>query len=121
MKVNPSKKKDKGKDHFSKQGKRGNNKKGSWFQYGNKKLCSYCGKSGHQIEKCWTLYPHLCPKQNQKYVKVLARRQAIALDEVNDLAKIFEKEYFLMVGHGKVIYEDIKEWFVDSGSCHHMT
>jgi hypothetical protein len=61
---NPSKKKAKGKDHFSKQRKRGNDKKGSWFQDGNKTLCSYCGKSGHQIEKCWTLYPHLCPKQN---------------------------------------------------------
>jgi hypothetical protein len=26
-----------------------------------------------------------------------------------------------MDGLGKVIYEDIKEWFVDSGSSFHMT
>jgi hypothetical protein len=32
---NPSKKKAKGKGHFSKQRKRGNDKKGSWFQDGN--------------------------------------------------------------------------------------
>ena len=48
VQVNPSKKKVKGKDHFSKQRKRGNDKKGSW----NKTLCSYCGKSGYHIEKC---------------------------------------------------------------------
>jgi hypothetical protein len=118
---NPSKKKAKGKDHFSKKRKRGNDKKGSWFQDGNKTLCSYCGKSGHQIEKCWTLYPHLCLKQNRKYVKALARRQATTPDEVNGLTERFEKEYFLMDGLGKVIYEDIEEWFMDSGSSHHMT
>jgi hypothetical protein len=71
---NSSKKKAKGKAHFSKQRKRGNDKNGSWFQDGNKTLCSDFGKSGHQIEKCWTLYPHLCLKQNQKYVRALARR-----------------------------------------------
>jgi hypothetical protein len=118
---NPSKKKAKGKGHFSKQRKRGNDKKGSWFQDGNKTLCSYCGKSGHQIEKCWTLYPHLCLKKNQKYVKALARRQATTPGEVNSLAERFEKEYFLMVGLNRVTYEDIEEWFMDSGSSHHMT
>jgi hypothetical protein len=41
--------------------------------------------------------------------------------EVNGLAEIFDKEYFLMAGLNRVIYEDIKEWFVGSGSSHHMT
>jgi hypothetical protein len=59
MQENPSKKKAKGKSHFSRQRKRGNDKNGSWFEDRNKTLCSYCGKNGHQIEKCWTLYPHL--------------------------------------------------------------
>jgi hypothetical protein len=63
LQENPSKKKAKSKGHFPRQKKRGNDKKGLWFQDGNKKLFSYCGKSGHQIEKCWTLYPHLCPKE----------------------------------------------------------
>jgi hypothetical protein len=106
VQVKPSKKKE---NHFSSQRKRRNDKKGSW----NKTLCSYCGKSGHQIEKCWTLYPHLCPKKNMKYVKTLARRQATTPDEVNGLTERLGKEYFLMVGLGKVIYEDIKEWFMD--------
>jgi hypothetical protein len=89
---NPSKKKDKGKDHFSKKRIRGNEKKGSWFQDRNKILCSYCGKSGHHIENCWALYPHLCQNYNQKYVKALARRQAVAHGEVNCLVERFEKE-----------------------------
>jgi hypothetical protein len=114
VQVNPSKKKA---DHFSSQRKRRNDKKGSW----NKTLCSYCGKSGHQIEKCWTLYPHLCLKKNLKDVKTLARRQATTPDEVNGLTERLGKEYFLMVGLGKVIYEDIEEWFMDSGSSRHMT
>ena len=41
--------------------------------------------------------------------------------EVNSLAEIFEKEYFLMDGLNRVIYEDIQEWFVYSGSSRHMT
>jgi len=72
------------------------------------------------IEKCWTLYPHLCPKQNKKYVNTLARRQATFLDEVNGITERFGKEYFVMVGLGNVIYEDIEERFMDSGSSHHM-
>jgi len=91
MQENPSKKKAKGKGHFSKETKRGNDKKRSWFQDGNKILCSYCSKSGNQIEKCWTLYPHLCLKQNQKDVKELARRKATTPYEVNSLVEIFEK------------------------------
>jgi hypothetical protein len=64
MQENPSKKKDKGKVHLSKKRKMGNDKKRSWFQYGNKILYSYYGKRGHQIKKCWTLYPHLkCPQE----------------------------------------------------------
>jgi hypothetical protein len=50
-------------------------------------------------------------KKNWKYVKALARRQATTPDEVNNLTERFEKEYFLMVGLNKVIYEDIEEWF----------
>jgi len=104
---NPSKKKAKGKGHFSRQRKRGYDKKGSWFQYGNKKLCSYCGKNGHQIENCWKLYPCLCLKKNRKYVRELARRWVATPSEVNCLVEIFEKEYFLMVGLNSVTYEDI--------------
>jgi hypothetical protein len=52
VQVKPSKKKE---YNFSSQRRKMNDKKGSW----NKTLCSYCGKSGQQIEKCWTLYPHL--------------------------------------------------------------
>jgi hypothetical protein len=104
-------------DHFSSQRKRRNDKKGSW----NKTLCSYCGKSGKHIEKCWTLYLHLCLKKNRKDVKTLARRQEATLDEVNGLTEKIAKEYFLMVGLGKVIYEEIKEWFMDNGSSLHMT
>jgi ribosomal protein L15 len=88
---NQSNKKAKGKGHLSKQRKGGNEKKGSWFQDGNKTLFYYFGKSGHQIEKFWTLYSHLCLKQNRKYVKTLARRQAIAQGEVNSLAERLEK------------------------------
>jgi hypothetical protein len=44
-----------------------------------------------------------------------------APDEVNDLTESLGKEYFLMVGLGKVIYECIEEWFMDSGSYLHMT
>jgi hypothetical protein len=44
-----------------------------------------------------------------------------APDEVNGLIESLGKEYFLMVGLGKVIYEDIEEWFMDSGSSLHMT
>jgi hypothetical protein len=47
MQDKPYKKNSKGKDHFLKKKKRGNDKKGSWFQDGNKTLCSYCGKSRH--------------------------------------------------------------------------
>jgi hypothetical protein len=64
MQENPSKKIAKGKGHFPRQNKRENDKKGLWLKDGNRKLYSYHGKSGHQIEKCWTLYPFLCPKQN---------------------------------------------------------
>ena len=85
-------------------------------------ICSYCGKSGHQIEKCLTLYLHLCLKQNLKDEKELARRQeTIDPNEVNGTIERLGKEYFLMDGLGKVIYEDIKKWLVDSGSSHHMT
>jgi hypothetical protein len=66
-------------------------KKGLWFQDGNKNFCSYCGKSGHQIEKCWTLYPHLCPKQNQEDVKALTRRQVATSSEVDSLVERFDK------------------------------
>jgi hypothetical protein len=120
LQENPSKKKAKGKCHFSRQRKRGNGKKGLWFQYGNKINYSYCGKSGRQIENFWTLYPHLCLKHNQKDEKALARRQVVAPSEVNNLAERFEKEYFLMSGINSVTYEDIKVWFMDSGSSHHM-
>ena len=89
---NPSKKKAKGKDNLSKQRKRGNDRKGSWFQYENKTLCSYCGKSGHQIEKCWTLYSHLCLKQKRKDVKALARRQAATPHEVNGITERLGKQ-----------------------------
>jgi hypothetical protein len=47
MQEKPSKKKAKGKNHFLRQKKRGNDQKGSWFQDRNKTLCSYCGKSVH--------------------------------------------------------------------------
>jgi predicted PolB exonuclease-like 3'-5' exonuclease len=80
MQLNPYKKKE---DHFSSQRKRRNDKKGSW----NKMLCYYCGKSGHQIEKCWTLYSHLCLKKNRKYVKTLVRIQVTSPCEVNDLTE----------------------------------
>jgi hypothetical protein len=80
VQVNPSKKKE---DHFSSYRKRRNNKKGLW----NKKLCSYCGKSGHQIEKSWTCYPQLCLKKNIKYVKTLARREATTPAEVTSLTE----------------------------------
>jgi hypothetical protein len=46
MQENPSKKKDKGKYHLSKQRKRGNDIKVSCFQDGNNIPCSYCGRSG---------------------------------------------------------------------------
>jgi len=59
-------------------------------------------------------------KQNQKYVKTLARRQVEASSEVNSLVERLEKELFLMVGLNSVTYEDIEVWFVDSGSCLHM-
>jgi len=82
VRVNPSKHKEV--DHFSSQMKRRNSKKGSC----NKKIYSYCGKIGHQIEKRWTLYPHLCPKQNLKDEKTLVRRQATkTINEVNGLTK----------------------------------
>jgi endonuclease YncB( thermonuclease family) len=51
LQKNPSQEKDKRKGYFPRQKKRRNAKKGLWFQDGNKKLCSYYGKSGHQIEK----------------------------------------------------------------------
>jgi hypothetical protein len=78
MQVKPSKKKT---YHFSTQRKRRNDKKGSW----NETLFSYCGKSGHQIKKSWTLYLHLCLKQNMKDVNTLARIQATNPNEVNGL------------------------------------
>jgi hypothetical protein len=86
LQENPSKKNAKGIGHFSNQRKRGNDKRGSWFQYGNKTLCSYCGKNGHHIYKFWTLYPNLCPKNNQKDVKALSRRQATSPSEFNRLS-----------------------------------
>jgi hypothetical protein len=91
LQENSSKKKDNGKSHFSRHNKRGNGKKGSWFQYGKKTLLSYCDKSGHHIDKCWILYPSLFLKKNRKYVKELARRQVVAPSEVNSLAEIFDK------------------------------
>jgi hypothetical protein len=72
-------------------GKRGMPRRDHGSNMGTRQICSYCGKSGHQIEKCCTLYPHLYWKQNQKYVKALARRQATTLDEVNSLAERSEK------------------------------
>ena len=97
MKVNPSKKKE---DNFSSHTKTRNDKKGLW----NKTLYSYYGKSEHHIEKCLTLYPHLCLKQNMKYVKELVRRHTLVPNEVNVLIERLEKEYFLMYGLDKVIY-----------------
>jgi hypothetical protein len=120
MQENPSKKNTKGKVHFSRQRKMGNDKKGSWFQDRNKTIFSYCGKSRHQIEKCWTIYPHLCPNNNQKYVRALARRHATTPSEVNSLAERFKKEYLLMACLNSVTYEDIEVWFMDNGSSHHM-
>jgi hypothetical protein len=88
---NASKKKDKGKDHLLKKRRRGNDRKVSWFQYVKKTLLSYRGKSGHQIEKYWKLYPHLCLNKNWKYVKELARRHITTPDEVNCLTERFGK------------------------------
>jgi hypothetical protein len=58
-------------------------------------------------------------KKNWKYVKSLSRRKVATPSEDNSLTKIFENEYFLMVGLNSVTYEDIEVWFVASGSsCH---
>jgi hypothetical protein len=55
-----------------------------------------------------------------KYVKALVRRQETYPDEFNGLTEKLGNRYFMMVGLGKVIYENIKEWFMDSGSSHQM-
>jgi hypothetical protein len=56
-----------------------------------------------------------------KYGKALAIIQATTPNEVNGVAEMFGKEYFLMVSLGKMIYEYIEEWFMDNGSSCHMT
>jgi hypothetical protein len=89
-----SKKEARSKGHFPKKN-RENDKKGLWFQDKNKNFCTHCGKSGHWIEKCWTLHPQLCLKQNQEDVKALTRRQVATSAEVDSLAEKFEKELFL--------------------------
>jgi hypothetical protein len=66
------------------------------------------------------IYPHLCLKKNQEYVKAPARKQATTPDEVNSLVERFEKEYLLMASLNIVAYEDIEEWFMDNGSSCHM-
>jgi hypothetical protein len=57
---------------------------------------------------------------NIKDVKTIAIRQTTTPNEFNGLTERLKKEYFLMGDLGKVIYEDIEEWFVDSDSSHHM-
>jgi hypothetical protein len=62
----------------------------------------------------------LCPKQKQKYVKELTRRQVATSAEVDSLAEKFEKELFLMACISSIVYEDIDVWFMDNGSSRYM-
>ena len=54
-------------------------------------------------------FTRTCPMQNIKDVKSLERRQVAGLDEVNGLNERLGREYFLMAGLGKVMYQDIEE------------
>jgi hypothetical protein len=91
------------------------------FQERNKHFCTHCVKRGHQIEKCWTLYPQLRPRQNREDVKVLIRRHVAVLTEADSLAEKFEREFLLMACLNSIVYEDIEVWFMDNGSSCHMT
>jgi hypothetical protein len=60
-------------------------------------------------------------KEEQEDLKALTKRQVATSAEVDSLVEKFEKEFLLMDFLSSIVYEDIKVWFVDSGSSHHMT
>lgn len=74
----------------------------------NRPVCSHCKKVGHEVSKCWKLYPHLNPHKKSKTAII-----ATQSDEDPTICLLSRKV--------KVGTSNSADWFIDSGCSNHMT
>ncbi|KAL1203338.1 Retrovirus-related Pol polyprotein from transposon TNT 1-94 [Cardamine amara subsp. amara] len=93
-------------------------KKGLW--------CDHCKKSGHTRDKCWTLYPHLRPKnfktgqvsRGVASASVATSEETVRKSDLDALIKSITK--LAESGKGFFASRTRKPVIVDSGASHHM-
>ena len=80
-------------------------------------VCSHCGKPGHNVNKCWKMYPHLNPHKK-------IERQETAFVADGDVSQ--DQTVVCLVAKHSQYAEQVKaspeiNWIIDSGCSNHMT
>ncbi|KAL1190142.1 Retrovirus-related Pol polyprotein from transposon RE1 [Cardamine amara subsp. amara] len=102
-------------------------KEGGWTADKKNLVCDHCKMKGHTKEKCWTLYPHLRPKnfkvmgQTSKGVAGVAESHSDNVVRKSDLDALI-KSITKLADSGKGFFasRNRKSVIVDSGASHHM-
>jgi hypothetical protein len=87
-KVMSFKKKARCKDHSPSQDGE-NGKKGLLSKRMGKKYCTHCQRSGHWVDKCWNLHPHIFPKHGKGVVQAPTKAE-VANERVGQVPTIQE-------------------------------
>ncbi|KAL1221943.1 Retrovirus-related Pol polyprotein from transposon TNT 1-94 [Cardamine amara subsp. amara] len=90
-------------------------------------VCDHCKMKGHTKDKCWTLYPHLKPKNFRMMGQTSRGRAGVSIATSDDVVRksdldALDKSISQLTESGKGFFvsKTRKPVIVDSGASHHM-